>query len=93
MNRKILPENKRNRLPIIYRPAHPEEGQNKAEKSNHRMDIIQKSIYGPPNMESPIEYNDYINVLDMTLNNPMARLQPWSFGKCAIPLHCHCVGY
>ena len=31
-----------------------------------------------------------MNVLDMTLNNLMARLQQcWSFGKCRIWLHCH----
>ena len=31
------------------------------------------------------------SVLDMTLNNLMVRFQQcWSFGKCGVPLHCHC---
>ena len=26
---------------------------------------------------------------DMTLNHLMVRLQPWRFGGCEVPLHCH----
>ena len=32
-----------------------------------------------------------MSVLHMTLNNLMVRFQwCWSFGKCGVPLHCHC---
>ena len=31
-----------------------------------------------------------MSVLDMTLNYLMMRFQPWSFGECGVPLHCHC---
>ena len=31
-----------------------------------------------------------MSVLDMTLNNLMARLQPCRFGECGVPLHRHC---
>ena len=30
------------------------------------------------------------NVLDMKLNNPMARFQPLRFGECWVSIHCHC---
>ena len=31
------------------------------------------------------------SVFDMTLNNPMVRLQKWwGFRECGVPLHCHC---
>ena len=29
------------------------------------------------------------SVLNMTLNNRIVRLQPWSFRKYDVPLHCH----
>ena len=32
-----------------------------------------------------------MSVLDITLNNLVVRFQwCWGFGKCGIPLHCHC---
>ena len=32
-----------------------------------------------------------MSVQDMTLNNLMVRFQwCWNFGKCGVPLHCHC---
>ena len=30
------------------------------------------------------------SILDMTLNCLMVRFQPWRFGECWVPLHCHC---
>ena len=30
------------------------------------------------------------NVLDMTLNNLIVRLQSWSFRECWVHFHCHC---
>ena len=30
------------------------------------------------------------SVLDMTLNNLMAKLQAWRFGECGVLLHCYC---
>ena len=29
------------------------------------------------------------SVLDKTLNNLIVRVQPWSFGECRVPFHCH----
>ena len=31
-----------------------------------------------------------MSVLDMTLNNLMARLKPWRFEEYGVPLHCYC---
>ena len=36
------------------------------------------------------EYPTSTSVLDMTLNNQMMRPRSWSFGKCGVPLYCHC---
>ena len=30
------------------------------------------------------------SVLYMTLNHLTLRLQPWRFGECGVPVHCHC---
>ena len=54
----------------------------------------------PTELAGAVEYIDCISaegvrlpqmsVLDMTLNYLMVRHQPWRFGECGVPLHCHC---
>ena len=46
----------------------------------HRLHLC-RGVRPPPPLTS---------VLDMTLNNLIARLQYWRFGECRLPLHCHC---